>query len=416
LIGHVKDRANLVYRHGLTLLHLNLSVMMTGNKALEGSDELWQAFASCPSLESLSITKLHVSHKNWPVYWSLWSRLTCLRLLETSFSSKAPTSGGNGDSDTSQQLQHRPLRPLSLFALLEQEDPSQPTKLKTLELHLLQGIERLKDHLAPLKFCPDLETFVWFVNPEPFTGKQLGRQLEEQVRYSPQLTNVTLGIDYRNEDILVRFLESEASLPLLELNLPRTQFELNTWNLLREHHWSTLRTLDVSAFADGAAVQDILCSLTGLESFTGYAIRSQDMVLDPRPWVCLGLKSIVIAIEILNGNVNGTQKVAMERLGTLTRLQQLQLRPIYGQFSLQFRLTGFLESLETWRDFRTLIFQYVPQELTENDVRWMTEKWPRLHSVIGVLHLEATMDASLKKILIERGVQIQHINTDVRIG
>ncbi|GJJ73412.1 hypothetical protein EMPS_05770 [Entomortierella parvispora] len=398
--------------------------MITGNKALEGSDELWRALASCPSLESLSISKLHVSHRNWHVCWPLWSRLTCLRLLEASFSSKVFTDKEQENNDNQQQPQHHPSQPLSLYELLSKEDPSRPTKLKTLELRLLQGIERLQDHLALLRFCPDLETFIWFVNPEPFTGKLLEPELERHVQYCPKLTNITLGIDYRNEDILIRFLESGASLQLQEMNLPRAQFGFDTWKLLREHHWSTLRILDVSAFAGSSVVQDMLCSLTGLVSFTAYMIRSGDMMQDARPWVCLGLERLVVAIEIQTSNVDNvdnddvdvTQKAVMERLSTLVRLQYLQLRPIYGQSSLQFRLTGSLGCLETWRDLRTLILHHVPQELKEDDVHWMIEKWPRLHSVIGGLHPLATMDTALKGILTEKKVQIRQVDTNVRIS
>jgi len=82
-----------------------------------------------------------------------------------------------------------------------------------------------------------------------------------------------------------------------------------------------------------------------------------------------------------------------ERLGTLSRIQYFNLGEtkecpfVFGrEYDLKFGLKNGLARLKERRQLRTLDSSRTSQELTEVDVQWMGEHWPRLTTIEGKLN------------------------------
>jgi hypothetical protein len=304
-----------------------------------------------------------------------------------------------------------------------------------------------EDQFALLQWCPELETFEWrphqyFLPPRENTIQIQGlrRGLASLARQCPKLVRFrSLYKIAEEEDALLPFLESRMTTaaiktttttttvdqfrPLEELSLHQNWLGEASWHILREHHASTLRSLTLAHGPEitGVMIQDMLCHLYNLESFSAQLIQDVDLIDDPRPWVCNRLVHLRIGFEVvvragLEEEEEEGERTIFERLGTLAALETLHLFKVYAHFrpqdsipgrTLNFRLDNGLDHLRSLRRLKELTFANFRQSLTEKDVVWMLEHWPRLEYVYGMLHPIRDVDESLRMILNSGNVKEQ---------
>jgi hypothetical protein len=421
LSGFVRQDLDFVRRHQghLTMLFLSTQTLPRRIQDEPESDEMWSVLASCSALHTLTLVGIQISAKNWLLFWSVWSRLSCLRLYQVSLLELILQSAQR----TSQRYMDG-WSPLNL----EKGEALPMTTIK--ELTLSQTYASKEVHsLELLKWCPELKSLGWFP-VWGYDGAKIGMQLAEYSQHCPKLVNVMVSPDSKVDDALFPFLEFRSRNnnfdPLKELTFNQKWIGEPSWTLLREQYSSTLQTLKLDHAFDikGSTIQDMLCSLPNLMTFSGRLIQESDILNDPRPWACLGISQLRIGIE-LSGDLPGTNRMFLERLGTLKRLRHLELLdrnytngpdytygPDYTRATnrcLSFRLDNGLDSLVALRRLEVLDIKNASQKLTIGDVLWMLESWPQLKGLYcTVLHADQTMSSSLRKMLDAHHIEAWH--------
>ncbi|KAG0043846.1 hypothetical protein BGZ83_010979 [Gryganskiella cystojenkinii] len=437
-----KHQPSFVLRHASLLTSLSFDLQGFRNKEQneQASDALYKAAASCLNLETLSATRTTITKKSWPGFWSLVStRLTTLRLRMTAFRIPEGKSDNDDDDDTT-------TAPFSFSSSLRQDSA---TRIKILELSSLEGITCLDDHLALLKACPDLKSLLWYPSNEHFESEELGRHLLDQAAFCPKLKSLNINLD-DDQDRVLPFLEARAKCkttsslgptctPLQELSLTGQSFNVRSLRFVQENFGLTLRSLILtnSFQVTGEMIQEMLCTLSKLETLAVPCVQDTVLVDDSRPWTCLGLRHLIIGVEFTEAafeeqveterDDEDSNRVAsssppsssfaiayhtqvMERIGTLTSLESLILNTCFKCYDwsshqfLQFRLDRGLERLRDLRRLEILDMNWLRVDLDQDDVRWMLDHWPKLRYLYGALSQDLGRDAILGKLLEDRGV------------
>ncbi|GJJ68451.1 hypothetical protein EMPS_00797 [Entomortierella parvispora] len=422
-----------IHRHSQTLVRLQLHQKFAGNALTDQeSDALWEIIASCSFLRSLSVARLQVTQQSWRKWcWPTWSRLTLLRLHFVEI----------GDASDPDQCHNSPAFEKGLW----------PTKIRHLELLLDNSC--CLDQLALLKWCPELESLIWFPR-QSSSQDNLGDFFAAQASHCPKLDDIKVEYGYsstQESDLLFPFLFSrtEAGLaPLRSLKAAPNWAGDGTLRFLLSHLASTLQSLELfsATHVRSPMVQDLLCSLPLLESFSARHIHENDVVRDPRSWVCLRLIKFHIGIWMnpakeqpsrpstkdavtLATTHDGTHPEAayttvldvttyeaghwhmFERLGALSRIQHFDLGETIFLDSLrssrqtthrdlQFGLKNGLDKLKGWHNLRTLNLTGTNQMMTEEDAWWMKKNWSRLETLKGKLNsVQNVADNACREIL-----------------
>lgn len=362
---------------------------------------MWVAIASCPSLISLTVCDTRVTTTCLPMFWSLWRRLVCLRLFQVHLGEVVSCLSAV-DMDSPSSRMGKEQTPMLL--------PSESLKVLSLKLH---GLYTVKDQLAVLRFCPALESIAWFASQVIDLDGQ-GEALAEYTRFCPNLTDIDIGLHTVKEDSILPFLESRKSTLLKRLTVTTGWIGFASARLLREKYCTTLQSLDLlnAPLIEGSIVQDMMCSLTGLTSFSARMIHGRSIIQDPRPWVCLNLIQLTLGFEISSG----VERQILVRIGTLHRLVHLELQGLTlaslrpnerGYQSIDVGLEAGLDCLVNMRRLEVLSLGDTSQTLAEEDIMWMVRTWRQLRVVRAKLHPDPTMDISLRQILETHNV-VQH--------
>lgn len=188
----------------------------------------------------------------------------------------------------------------------------------------------------------------------------------------------------------------------------------------------------------GSHIQAFLCSFPKLEQLSARLLKEEDVLADPRPWICTEIKKLelhfaLVALDWHTGNypseaiakatrARARTTVFWDRLKELTRLEEFssgnhlcatrdknnlikggdeQLFP-----SLQFRLEDDginshpgegLDRLQSWRGLRTLRLMEPAQRVSLLDAEWMVKHWPVLNEVLTYRWHVDDMDHTLIK-------------------
>lgn len=86
LRGYLHEQSYTIFRHKNTLTHLVLGIIRSQIAVdVQMSEVMWEAVASCNSLQSLKVTRALVSLTSWSTCWSLCCRLHTLQLQDIDF-------------------------------------------------------------------------------------------------------------------------------------------------------------------------------------------------------------------------------------------------------------------------------------------------------------------------------------------
>ena len=386
---------------------LSLVVIHGWNDPRPALEAAW----ACPSLESLTLVGTYFSKsQDLRRYWGgLWSRLTHLCLREFDFGLPVPYNEkflGHGNS--SNESQREPLG-VSYFEGLK----GTMGRIKVLQLLRVGGLE---DDLLFLMLCPDLETLVW----NPVKNHRGLEHLTKQARQCPKLANFHSNTTSGDDDQTVaRFIESRTSISTAlfgAIALDVNWLSETSWELLKEplynHHLLTLRVLELRSrsSATDKIIQEIFCSLPNLEDFSAPRLQEEEILRDPRPWICRKLYRLVL--EIVPSRGSSAQTMLLDRIAGLICLETLDLRgPAWqnNESNLQaliFRLDCGLDRLRPLQNLTTLDLGIMIQDWTEKDVEWIVENWPRLRRLRGVRHHDRQKEKILAEMLRDGGVNV----------
>jgi len=409
-----ESQSSVIYQHRRTLTELSFDIMGYSHHSADSekfNHGRWEAAASCPLLQKLTVVQDQVAEQDWSLWSSIWSQVRSLRLILVKFqipSSSEPTF-------SSQNSHRRTVAACHLGSLPK-------TKIKQLTLIRTSGLTCLEDELEFLRLCPDLERFEWipasdyYQNDGATVGNQtpIGDTLAEIALLCPKLSRLLLTLNATREDEIIPFLDTRAGGTLEELTLDTSiWFGEPSWRIIQSRHWSSLRILRLhrSGLMKGVWVQEIMCGLPSLEVFTAPWLQDIDIENDPRPWICLGLTQLTLCIDMVKSS---SQSMIMERLADLTNLRYLDLtktltmgknsREVSDLVFLQLSLSHGLGLLSTMRNLESLMLFDTNQDMNENDARWILEHWPRLKTLCGTLNSSSDVHSALWAILYESGV------------
>ncbi|KAG0260011.1 hypothetical protein BG011_002181 [Mortierella polycephala] len=135
------------------------------------------------------------------------------------------------------------------------------------------------------------------------------------------------------------------------------------------------------------------------------------------PWVCLGLKRLHLILtgdhEDIWLNPSLQQSVFLQ-LGRLHELETLSLGHCvlwmyengFSHHGLNFTLEAGLSKLSGLHKLEELNIEGIYQQMTERDVVWMLDHWPRLRVVEGELHHNQEEKEQLDVIMKKKGFKI----------
>ncbi|KAF9352289.1 hypothetical protein BGX34_012225 [Mortierella sp. NVP85] len=181
-------------------------------------------------------------------------------------------------------------------------------------------------------------------------------------------------------------------------------------------HFSNVKELNLrnDKGLTSSMAQEILSSCSILEVLKVHRIDATDVAAG-RPWVCLRLKNLAACFRFDPTTIDDLQPLVFDQLSRLLRLEQLHVdgRPNengweYPDFqeTLDLRLEKGLDKLSTIRSLCQISFRNTLQKMTEEEIKWMLQHWPRLSQVRGQLnYTKREFDqALLRKRLLRRGI------------
>ncbi|KAG0041243.1 hypothetical protein BGZ83_002116, partial [Gryganskiella cystojenkinii] len=192
---------------------------------------------------------------------------------------------------------------------------------------------------------------------------------------------------------------------LTSLVLTGSNFDAISWQILKDtipHCRTTFRKLDLgnSCRLSGAVVQDIMCTLSGLEAFHADYTTDEAILRDgSRPWVCTRLKILVLSFICFKST---SQPLILDRLSKLTELTELNLdlswfrhsrqvadsMPVYeitvSCHCLTLSIEHGLDALRSLRRLERLTSPNPEKSIWgEDEIRRIVAQWRRLESLEG---------------------------------
>ncbi|KAG0052675.1 hypothetical protein BGZ83_002284 [Gryganskiella cystojenkinii] len=404
-------------KHAATLQDLSLTVNPWQLKATR----IWNTIAICAKLERLVVMDSKIEREHWSIFWRILCSGT-IKVLSLSILF---------DDD-----------PVATSPLLPWNTPmgygaGMTTRIQNLTFRIPKAM-RLRPLVEILKRCPELTvltlemerssistdpcTLNWF---QTITGHASPNYLDTRSRHDKIMSALTVavkgsaggggasGIDSSNsndsgsdnagadgcpklvslsinnsvirEPDLIEFLETRSETGLKVLSLPRSCFGPRSWKVLKRiERFAPTRTIKVLELIRALPVtmemvQDMLCSLPGLEIFSAEKLTNLELERDPRDWVCLGLRVLVLSLGII-ADESGSQLVMMQNLAKLTKLEVLNmnesyflLRPVV--LPLRFRLDMGLGLLGGLTRLGKVVVRDHDMNLQQEDRAWIREHW-----------------------------------------
>ncbi|KAG0052684.1 hypothetical protein BGZ83_002293, partial [Gryganskiella cystojenkinii] len=441
----------MIERHRDTLRELSLNFLpWTGAK-------IWEVIESCPKLERLYVEHGLIQWDTWSTRWRAWSKLRVLH-LEAYFHEFQDDKGVEST-----------LR--STLVGCER------TRIQELRIGLCSGLT-LSEKIEMLRHSPELTTLDWTIPSKPLAGPtalkllsthlrgdQCGSGSGKQEPFCPNLVSLTMNGSAYDEQDLIEFLETRTNVGLTALSLQGGKFSPRAWATILQgfspQHLAGIRKLNlrVSKQVNGTMIQDMLCSLPGLDDFAATTLTDADLIQDPRPWVCLGLTRLELDFELSEVDIMSTltddtdllsslslksassaesvtadkhsmksavtqrnerRQVIMRQLGRLTALQILSTdrnlphrrrrtaERIFERSypaALDFSFNSGLEHLHGMKNLQRVLQLKAYLFMGEAEIHWMLKHWPSLETFDGALHPDLETRNSLVALL--RSAKIQ---------
>ncbi|KAG0000141.1 hypothetical protein BGZ80_005660 [Entomortierella chlamydospora] len=196
-----------------------------------------------------------------------------------------------------------------------------------------------------------------------------------------------------------------------------------------ERHFAMLVHLNVGTRSSmtSTMVQAIMSSCPELISLTAPALNVQDILgpierhidvdtgvgiveaIHAHGWVCLNLCSFEVRICGLNESSVNSQRLVLQQLARLEKLSVLNISSTdkkgnWNSDGLDLCLDAGLDILAKLRRLEKIAFIGVRQRMSEQDIKWMLQAWPRLKFIYGRTHFEKSQRHRHQAILKEHHI------------
>ncbi|KAG0044644.1 hypothetical protein BGZ83_010114, partial [Gryganskiella cystojenkinii] len=295
----------------------------------------------------------HLSINNWDFhglpsvfmdqYNTLWSRLLSLALYEFTLFSTEYQWGMHLDMAT-KLLERAPPTRLQELIMVKEYYPANREQIQLQLLVILNSPDLVRLEWATRCEDRELEAYEDVEVVEDGPMAQVARAIKSgrfhQGRQQ-QLKSLGRGrSNFRIQDLDTILNSFQSSLK--ELSLNSTNFDKDSWQLIKDRYpgyLSTITVLDVDdcSLLKGSHVHDIMCSFNGLEVFKADYVITSNLERDGRSWVCLGLKELSLGFVLQqsqrdcgedDGDRRRGQDLFLDQLSRLSRLRVLELNKL----------------------------------------------------------------------------------------
>ncbi|KAG0328067.1 hypothetical protein BG000_000652 [Podila horticola] len=166
-------------------------------------------------------------------------------------------------------------------------------------------------------------------------------------------------------------------------------------------HFATLQILSILEYIKNADtfIPTVLASCPLLTSITTPIVSAVN-IISGRPWVCLRLKVFKITIEITDILEDAIRTQSREIFGRISKLVHLRALLIGAPYTedpptfqgLDLRLESGLSQLSTLQSVQELNFGGTIQDMSMEDIAWVTKHWTRLEHVVGRCNKHGTFE------------------------
>lgn len=264
--------------------------------------------------------------------------------------------------------------------------PSNISLPKLKSLALMSTRPYTDSELDFLRLCPNLRKLRL-----PFTymeGAKYRNRFSHVVEENawPKLCELEVGFLNLEETAIITLLQNPE---WKAFSVTHSLFGSKAFKSLRDH-FATLEVLNLQGgvHITGEMYQEILSSCPLLKEFQGDKLHAS-VIANGRPWVCTSLREFRCLIDCsgMKRSTTGTkvqemtlddeiQRCVFEMLSRLWGIEYIVIRVNDGKAPcLQLSIRKGLELLEGCKFVKEIDFDSTDQDLTQDDVRWMTSHW-----------------------------------------
>ncbi|KAF9433788.1 hypothetical protein BGZ76_008971 [Entomortierella beljakovae] len=390
----------LIQKNSETLREFNIA-----RHPVVSTTTIWEALLQCPKLNTLNICQYSIHNVDLELFWRVCTKVEKLTLLSVEFVSD--------DTPTSSLPQEFPK--LTSLALLK------PTRFSW------------QDQLQLITKSKNLTKLRW--NPESSRGHMdvqdyLAMISSDALRNVRELEMVNIFIDDETTAITLKALEKVTS-----IDMSHIKFAESSYLGLLENQAATIRSLNLfnCETATSPIIQGILSSCPSLEEFMANAIQGSELVqiesglsdmeaMVPekltlgKDWVCRKLRSLTLFFDMNSCDPDDTchttesderreyreqleQFHAFRQLSRLTELESLSVSrsPGYDGESQGLKLkVEEMSVLASLKRLKTFSFNNTDQDMSEDEIDWISENWPSLKLISGTFTLDSNRNQSMK--------------------
>ncbi|KAK3822781.1 MAG: hypothetical protein J3Q66DRAFT_134751 [Benniella sp.] len=299
--------------------------------------------------------------------------------------------------------------------------------LEHLEMSIYVGLSP-DQQCEVMRRSPQLRTLGWYLDCGKTSISPLKDIIADHCRHLHELELIDGKLSDRE---ISQILDSFQR--LTKLRLVDSEFHSKAQQSLTRHH-PHLKELDVGRCrgTTSAMTQQIMISCPELVHLYTERLDAQDILGSAalthaddmgekkqetyppvQDWVCTGLRTLSTFVGGLEGKPQAWHRMVMRQLASLRKLESFiigissfnkdKLSPRDG---LDLRLQAGLNSLHGL-SIQEFNFDGLWQQMEEHDVRWFTEAWPRLSSMLGMMHHDSERCIELQTILQARNITIR---------
>ncbi|KAG0043044.1 hypothetical protein BGZ83_011893 [Gryganskiella cystojenkinii] len=297
--------------------------------------------------------------------------------------------------------------------------------LKTLKLCIIGNDFSAARQLQWIQKCPQIEFLHWdlllTIPKAKFPTKQFCDLLAKK-RF-PKLHKLHIELEPQLSDSDLCMIMTDIH-RLTELHVPVCNFGPKAFGALKRH-FHTLEALDVKGCPNFGSerAQIVLESCPRLQKLSADFLHGQNIVANrlstssssssssstqKKGWVCRGLR--VLDVCIIKISQPRWRFEVFTQLGEMTELRELHLG--FHKLSSgadwfhkqdnqapKFRLDCGLDALVGLKHLEQFTFNQLPQNMQEEDVRWIAQAWPFLERITIKMNKDDTKLAKLIQIL-----------------
>jgi len=371
----------------------------------------WSPILGCTNslnLQSLSLDRCSIRGRHMAAFWTVCLRLVSLSmvnvLLHLDLPHPPPTRRNKRATSIDKQ---------SDISTIDMATKVRFPHLKALKIEDIPEPHPLHQIDLLVSQCPALRTLEWAVYRNKFPLQYFTERLMSSTW--PELDAIEIHApDTSVTDDQIRGILLASKQRLRRLEISQSSMTLETFDIYRTRHFSTLETINITRCQGNTSTWtiEILTSCPSLRVLRTSKLHAEDILGSNKPWICHGLQELVVFIDMGFPNRGpyrrftedelGKCRAVFKQLAILNELQILDMLNTYPPFlsheftafgrkpllgdhlvPLPLRLKAGLDMLKMLSKLRTITFWSGRHDMPMKELNWMVRHWRGLEYIAG---------------------------------